>query len=129
MKKKTKYNSTEDMISKLQEIKGKTKLYFYENTSNYYDNMNISFDEDLFAKNAQGISKKYHKVLMLMNFLQTKRQDENMIINYFDLDYTVTKNRDEKQIVDNQYENDYINFNDIVPNYYIGRKNNNEKLR
>ena len=52
MKKKTKYNSTEDMISKLQEIKGKTKLYFYENISNYYDNMNISFDEDLFAKNA-----------------------------------------------------------------------------
>ena len=117
------------MISKLQEIKGKTKLYFHENISNYYDNMNISFDEDLFAKNAQGISKKYHKVLMLMNFLQTKRQDENMIINYFDLDYTVTKNRDEKQIVDNQYENDYINFNDIVPKYYIGRKINNETLR
>ena len=38
-----------------------------------------------------------------------------------------------KKIVDNQYENyedDYINLNDfIVPNHYVGRKNNNETLR
>ena len=34
--------------------------------------------------------------------------------------------------IDNQYENDdndYINFNDIVPNHYIGIKNNNGILR
>ena len=36
----TTYNSTEDMINKLQELKGKTKLKFYKNISNYYD-MNI----------------------------------------------------------------------------------------
>ena len=30
--------------------------------------------------------------------------------------------RDEKEIVDDQYENDFINFNDIVPNYYVGKK-------
>ena len=46
----TTYNSTEDMIDKLQSLKGKTKLKFYKNISNYYDNMNIRFDEDHFAK-------------------------------------------------------------------------------
>ena len=35
----TMYNSTEDMINKLQSLKGKTKLKFYENLSNYYDEM------------------------------------------------------------------------------------------
>ena len=66
------YNSTEDMIDKLQQLKGKTKLKFFKNISNYYDNMNIKFDEDPFAKNAPGISKIYHEVLKLMKFLQTK---------------------------------------------------------
>ena len=31
----TEYNSTEDMINKLQELKGKTKLKFYKNISNF----------------------------------------------------------------------------------------------
>ena len=35
----TKYNSTEDMINKLQELKGKTKVKFYKNISNYYTEM------------------------------------------------------------------------------------------
>ena len=37
----TRYNSTKDMINKLQSLKGKAKLNFYKNISNYYDNMNI----------------------------------------------------------------------------------------
>ena len=53
---KTTYNSTEHTINKLQELKGKTKLKFYKNISNYYDKMNIRFDEDPFVKNVQGIS-------------------------------------------------------------------------
>ena len=119
----TTYNSTEDMINKLQEIKGKTKLKFYKNISTFYDNMNIRFDEDLFAKNAQGISKIYHEVLILMKFLQTKPQVKNMNNNYYDLYYTVIKNRDEKEIVDNQYENDFTGLNDVfIPNYYVGIK-------
>ena len=36
---------------------------------------------------------------------------------------------DEKESVDSQYEIDYINFNDIVPNQYNGRKNINEILK
>ena len=64
----TTYNSTEDMIDKLQQLKGKTNLKFYKNIRNFYDNMNIKMDEDPFAGNAQGISKIYHEVLLLMKF-------------------------------------------------------------
>ena len=110
----TKYNTTEDKIIKLQDLKRKTKLRFYRNISNFYDNMNTRFDKDPFAKKAQGISKIYHEVLLLMNFLQTKPQVKNMNINYYDLYYTVIKNGNEKEIVDNQYENDYLSFKDFI---------------
>ena len=65
---------TEDMIIKLQSLKGKTKLKFYKNISNYYNNLDIRRVEDPFAKNAQCISKIYQKVIMLMKYLQTKPQ-------------------------------------------------------
>ena len=46
-----------------------------------------------------------------------------MNINYYDLYHTVTKNRDEKENVDDQYENDIISLNDvIIPNHYVGIK-------
>ena len=53
---------------------------------------------------------------------------------YYNLYYTVIKNRKEKdneeeqeKIVDD--ENDYINYNDfITPNHYIGIKNDNVML-
>ena len=55
-----------------------------------------------------------------------------MNINSYDLYYTVLKNRDDKEIVNNKdedNENDF-NFDDfITPNHYIGRKNDNEILR
>ena len=126
---KTTYKSTEDLIKKLQELKGKTKLKFYKNLSNYYDEMNIrnfKFEEDPFSKNAQGISKLYHGVLLLKKFLQTKLQVKNIIINYYDLYYTVIKNRDEKEKVKNKKEKnekDYINYEDfIIPDYDISIK-------
>ena len=71
-------NSKEDRINNLQELRGKTKLNFYKNLSNYYDEMKFRIfqpQEDPFAKNAQGISKIYHEVILLMNFLQTKPQN------------------------------------------------------
>ena len=117
----TNYNTTEDMINKLQSLKGKTKLKFYKNISDYYiemKNRNFQTQEDPFAKNAPGISKIYHELLLLMKFLQTKSQVKNMNINYFDLYYTVIKTRDKNKVIDFQYENDendYINFNDMVP--------------
>ena len=80
------------------------------------------FEEDLFAKYAPGKCKIYQEVLSLMKFLQTRPPVKNMIINYYNLYYTVIKNRDEKEIVNNQYEdneNDYINFDDFVfPNHF-----------
>ena len=125
----TTYNSTEDKINKIQQLKGKLKLKFYKNISKNYDEMKhkkIRTQEDPFAKSAPGISKIYHEVLLLTKFLQTKPQAKNMNIKYYDLYYTVIKNRDDKEIVENQYENienDYIDFNDfITPNHYIGIK-------
>ena len=47
--------------------------------------MNIRFDEDPFAKNAQGINKIYYGVKFLLKFLQTKPQVKNMNINFYDL--------------------------------------------
>ena len=40
----TTYNSTEDIINKLQNLKGKTKLNFFKIISTFYDNMNIRKD-------------------------------------------------------------------------------------
>ena len=86
-------------------------------------------DEDPFAKNAQGIRKIYHVMLFLMKILQTKPQISNVIINYYDLYYTVIKKTDEKEIVDSHYENDYINFDDIIPNKIISIEPRETTLR
>ena len=112
----TNYSSTEDMINKLQSLKGKTKLKFYKSISNYYTEMknkNFQTQQDPFAGNALGISKIYHEVLLLMKFLQTKPQVKNMNNNYYDLYYTVIKVRNENRDIDDNYqndENDYIEF-------------------
>ena len=91
--------------------------------SNFYDNMIIRFDEDHFAKIAQGISEIYHEVLKLIKFLQTRPQVKKMNISYCDFHYTGIKNRDEKDIEDNQSEIDFISLNDvIIPNHYVGIK-------
>ena len=122
----TTYNSTEDLINKLQQLNGKTKLKFFKIISNYYiemKNKNFQTHQDPFSRNAQGFSKIYHEVILLMKFLQTKPQIKNMNINYHDLYYTVIKVRDENKDIENQYENDndFINFNVfIAPNHYVG---------
>ena len=72
------------MINKLQDLKGKTKLKFYKIKSHYYiemKNRNLQTQQDRFSKNAQGISKNYLEVLLLIKFLQTKPQVKNMNIN------------------------------------------------
>ena len=93
----TSYNSTHDMINKLKQLKGKTKLKFYQNISNYYDEMNIKrrsgnfqFAEHPFSKNVESAGKIYQE-LLLMKILQTKPQVKEMNINYYDLYYTVIK--------------------------------------
>ena len=94
---------------------------------------NFPFEEDPFSKNVQNIGKIYHEVLLMMKILQTKSQVRKMDIRYYDLYYTVIKNRDDKEIVNDKYgniENDYINCKDIItPNHYVRIKNNNEIIR
>ena len=132
----TTYNTTQDMIDNLQQLKGKAKLKFYKNINNYYTEMkikNFQTQQDPFARNAQGISKIYHEVFLLMKLLQTKPQVKIMNINYYDLYYTVIKNRDVNKDTDNQYENndrDFIDINELItPNHYVGIKKNNEILK
>ena len=61
-----------------------------------------------------------------MKFLQTKPQVKYMNNFCYDLYYTVIKLRDQNKDIENQYENDdidYINFIDfLTPNHYIGIK-------
>ena len=71
----TTYISSEDMISKLQSLKEKTKFKLLKILGNYYDEMNIKrqigtfeFVEDPFNENVQGVGKTYHEVLLLMKF-------------------------------------------------------------
>ena len=132
----TTYISTEDMINKLQELKGKTKLKCYKNISNYYTELKykkFQTQQDPFSRNAQGVSKIFHEVLLLMKFLKTKPQVKNMKINHYDLYYTVIKVRDGNKDIDNQYENDEnddINYEDFIsPNRYVGIKKNKEILK
>ena len=127
----TTYNITEDMIDKLQQLKRKTKLKFYKKIHNYYDEMKntkIQTQQDTFARKTQGISKIYHEVILIMKFLQTKPQVKNMNNKYYDLYYTVIKNRKEKEYLYD--ENDYTNFLYFsTPNQFIGIKKDNEMLR
>ena len=132
------YLSLDNVIDKLQQLKGRIKLKFYKNISDYYKEMkNKNFQSnkiDPFSKNAKGVAKICHEVLLLMEFLQTKPDVKNMNINYYDLYYTVIKTRDENKNVDDQYENDYHDFIDIndyiiTPNHYVGIKNHETILR
>ena len=80
----------------------------------------------LFQKNDQGVSKIYHEVSLLMKFPETKPQVENLNIIYYHLYCTVVKNRNDNQIVKDEYqnyENDFISLNDnIIPIHYVGIK-------
>ena len=130
----TTYKPTQDMINKLQSLKGQTKLKFFKNLSNNYigrKNKKFQTQEDPFAKNAECISKIHHEVILLMTFQQTQPQIKNMNIKYYDLNYTIIRITDENMDIDNQYENDendYITYNNIVPNLYIRIKKNNDIL-
>ena len=106
------------MIHKLQLLKGKTKIKFYQLIGRFYDEMldrnrsnTFQFEENPFTENVGGFSKNYHEVLLFLSFLQFEPQVRNMSGNYFDLYYTVKKSRDEKEIVDDDYRNNEIEYN------------------
>ena len=61
----TPYNSTEDMINKLQQLKGKTKVEFYKNINNYYNEMkhkNFQTQEDTLLKMLKVLVKFIMKI-------------------------------------------------------------------
>ena len=66
-------------------------------------------------------------MLLLLKILQTKTQVKKLNYIHYDLYFTIRKNRDGKEIINDKYkniENDYSSFEDlIIPNHYIGRKN------
>ena len=96
-------------------------------------NGNFNLEEDPFSKNVPGIGKFYPEVFLLIKLLQTKPQIRSMNYNFYDLFYTVIKNRDDKGIVNDEIENnenDFINFNDFnIPNRYIRRQNYSQTLK
>ena len=49
----------------------------------------FEFEEDPFAKNAQGICMMMHEVLFRMKFLQTKPQNKSKNTNFYDLKHTI----------------------------------------
>ena len=53
----------------------------------------FQFDEDVFSKVAEKISKIYHEVILIMKFLQTKPQVKKMYNNFHNLYHTVIKNK------------------------------------
>ena len=80
-------------------MKGKTKLKFHQNKSNYYDEIDyrgqsntFKSEEDPSSKYAEGISRIYHEVVLLLKFLRTKPQGKIKNMNFYDLYYTVNKN-------------------------------------
>ena len=57
------------LIISLESVKGQSKLKFYQNLSNFYDEMicwrrsnTFQFEEDPFADKAERISQNYHEV-------------------------------------------------------------------
>ena len=73
------YTKKEDMINKLQSLKGEIKVKNNQNFSNFYDAMNslgesgnFHFEDDPFSKFAWDIAMTMHEGMLLMKFLQTE---------------------------------------------------------
>ena len=125
----TKCNTTQDIIDKFRRLHCKTKKIIYQNIRTYYDEKKyrrqrgtFQFEADTFSKNAEGISKIYHEVLLLMKFLQNKPLIRSLNIKNYDLFYTVIKNRDDKETVNDEFENIenvYINFDYFIMSFII----------
>ena len=87
------------------------------------------FEEDVFSKGAQGFSKIYHEVLLLMIFFHNLSLRLELWIRIIMICITLWL-KIEEIVNDDEYENDYIIFVDfITPNHYIGIKNDDVILR
>ena len=57
---------------------------------------NFQYEEDPFAKKSWS-QKNYQEVLLITKLLQAKTQVSSMNINYYELYYTVIKNRNAEE--------------------------------
>ena len=73
----------------------------------------MQFEEDPFAKNAQGIAKIHHEVLLLVEFLQTKPHVKSMSINYYGWYYSVIRD-----LVDKENDEKYEIADDFFHDFY-----------
>ena len=71
--------------------------------------------------------------MLLLKFLQTKAKVRSMNTINYDVYKTVSKNRNENEVVYDEYkhkETDFKNFSDnVTPNHFIGINNNDVMLR
>ena len=90
----------------------------------------FQFEGDPLSENPESEINNYDRILFLIKNLQTKPQLKIMNSNYYDLYYTVIKNRDEKEVVvDDDENNDYLHDKFVMPNYDLGDKPHETKLR
>ena len=126
----TKYKSYQEMIDKLQLLKGKTKLKFRQNYSNIYSEMqwkrsnnNFQF-EDRFARNRKKkvLMLIMLEAIMLLKFFQTKPYLKNENIDYFDMYYVIILNKLEKE----KNETSFKYFNKFILNKWKQAMNKNQ---
>ena len=84
-----KYNSPQDMIDTLQSLKIKIRLKIYADKSNYYDELKhrrqsgtFHYEEDIFRKNEERITKLYLEIILFLKILQIKPQVKKINFNF-----------------------------------------------
>ena len=95
----TNFNTTDDLIDKLQILGGKTILKFIQQQSNFYNGKNycrrsghFQYDPEAFSIGAKAIAFILHEGFLLMKFFQTKPAVKCKNITYYDFHYTVSTN-------------------------------------
>ena len=71
----TTYSSKDDMIDKLQQLKGKSKLKCHQNISKFYDEMDFirrsktfPFEQGPSVSKVECIHEIFHTILLIMKF-------------------------------------------------------------
>ena len=84
-----KYNSSQGMNGALQSLKFKINLKIYANIYKYYDELkyrmesgSFHYEEDIFRKNEEKITKLYPEIIILLKNLQTKPQVKKVKFNF-----------------------------------------------
>ena len=94
---KLNFETISDMINKMQSIKDKTELKYWQKICDCFDQVkditqsgHFQFGEDPFSKNVQSLAFLLNEALLLINCLQVKPQERIRNKNYNDLYYTIS---------------------------------------